>query len=162
MTGPSSKDLIFEIVRDEKRNDRTLGVLTVPGTDLRLDVLEDKVRPPGVKVYAETAIAEGLYRVVLSESPHFGRITPEILDVPNFTGIRIHCGVRPANTKGCPLVSSKGVTIDGSGEPVLIYDDRAGEDALTAALTDWTKANPGGKIWVRIRSEYPEPGKGAA
>ena len=54
------------------------------------DTLEDRVRPEGEKVYGKTAISEGTYEVKLTYSPRFKKILPEILNVPNFSGIRIH------------------------------------------------------------------------
>jgi hypothetical protein len=67
--------------------------------------LEDELRPEDVKVYGQTAIPAGTYKVVLDYSPHFKRITPHILDVPNFEGIRIHGGNTSKDTLGCVLVA---------------------------------------------------------
>lgn len=71
------------------------------------DTLEDKVRELGCeqdKVYAETAIPAGTYRVILTWSPHFKCYMPELLDVPYFKNVRIHWGNDPEDTKGCILV----------------------------------------------------------
>jgi len=68
------------------------------------DVLEDTVRKDGVKVWGETAIPEGVYKMRLSFSQRFQRILPEILNVPNFTGIRIHGGNTAEDSHGCLLV----------------------------------------------------------
>ena len=76
------------------------------------DTLEDRVRPEGEKVYGKTAIPEGVYKVVLSYSQRFKKILPEILNVPNFTGIRMHCGNSSANSSGCVLIG----TWDGEKE----------------------------------------------
>ena len=46
----------------------------------------------------------GVYKVVLTLSPHFGYVTPELLDVPNRTAIRIHKGNKPEDSLGCTLV----------------------------------------------------------
>ena len=67
------------------------------------DVLEDTVRT-GPKVWGETAIPEGTYKMRLSKSARFGRVLPEILNVPNFTGIRIHGGTTAEDSHGCLLV----------------------------------------------------------
>lgn len=70
--------------------------------------LEDMVRPEGSdKVWGETAIPYGNYQVKLTYSPKFKRITPEILNVPNFKYIRFHIGNFPRNTEGCVLVGEK-------------------------------------------------------
>jgi len=68
------------------------------------DVLEDTVRKDGVKVWGETAIPEGVYKMRLSFSQRFQRILPEILNVPNFTGIRIHGGNTAEDSHGCLLL----------------------------------------------------------
>lgn len=70
------------------------------------DTLEDRVRPEGEKVYGKTAIPEGVYKVVLSYSQRFKKILPEILNVPNFTGIRMHCGNSSADSSGCVLIGT--------------------------------------------------------
>lgn len=82
-------------------NDKaTIGELYVDDTYL-CDTLEDKVRPAGTKVYGETAIPDGTYDVILSYSPRFKQILPEVLNVPNFTGIRIHPLNRAEESEGC-------------------------------------------------------------
>lgn len=89
----------------------TIGELYVDREHIA-DTLEDRVRPEGEKVYGKTAIPEGTYEMVLSYSPRFKKILPEILNVPNFTGIRIHCGNSSADSSGCVLVG----TWDGEKE----------------------------------------------
>lgn len=78
----------------------TIGELLVNGKYL-CDTLEDRVRPEGEKVYGKTAIPEGTYEVKLTYSPRFKKILPEILNVPNFTGIRIHCLNKAEESEGC-------------------------------------------------------------
>jgi hypothetical protein len=80
----------------------TGGILAVNDT-LQCFTLEDQVRS-GPKVMGETAIPFGTYEVILSMSPKFKRIMPEILNVPGFTGIRIHTGNVDEDTEGCLLV----------------------------------------------------------
>ena len=55
-------------------------------------------------MYGETAIPSGTYTVTLSYSNRFKKTMPEILNVPNFSGIRIHCGNSSKDTEGCLLV----------------------------------------------------------
>lgn len=86
-----------------KASTYTIGELSVDGTYI-CDTLEDRVRPTGEKVYGETAIPYGTYTVTLSYSNRFKKTMPEILNVPNFSGIRIHCGNSSKDTEGCLLV----------------------------------------------------------
>lgn len=75
------------------------------------NTLEDKVRNPKgtkkedfVKVYGETAIPYGTYRVVITYSNAFKKKLPEILNVPLYEGIRIHNGNTNLDSLGCVLL----------------------------------------------------------
>ena len=93
----------IEVNRIFKASTYTIGELSVNDNYL-CDTLEDRVRPEGEKVYGETAIPAGTYTVVLSYSNRFKKVMPEIQNVPNFTGVRIHCGNSSKDTEGCLLV----------------------------------------------------------
>ena len=90
----------IEVNRIFKASNYTIGELSV-NNNYVCDTLEDKVRVDGEKVYAETAIPTGTYTLVLSYSNRFKKVMPEILNVPNFSGIRIHCGNSSKDTEGC-------------------------------------------------------------
>ena len=65
--------------------------------------LEDVVRQ-GAKIDGQTAIPVGTYNVIIDVSTRFGKQLPHVLDVPNFTGIRIHPGNTSKDTEGCILL----------------------------------------------------------
>jgi len=86
------------------------------------DTLEDPVRilvdknkdgdfddPGEGKIYGNTAIPAGRYRVVLTMSNRFKKVLPLLINVPGYGGIRIH-GVLPGvialpkHTHGCLLI----------------------------------------------------------
>ena len=91
----------------------TIGDLYVDGMFFS-NTLEDVVRDLNMdgdlddsgeeKIYGETAIPFGRYRVLITRSPKFKRELPEILDVHNFTSIRMHAGNSTDDTAGCILV----------------------------------------------------------
>lgn len=95
--------------------------------------LEDYVRHTA-KVIHETAIPAGVYEVKVDYSPRFRRDMPRLLNVPNFTGIRIHGGNTHKNTSGCPLVAANksdaffNSTIWGSLEKKLTAKLKASKD----------------------------------
>jgi hypothetical protein len=52
-------------------------------------------------------IDAGIYKVVLTMSPHLGYICPEVLDVPGRTAIRWHIGNFPKDVLGCCVVGTQ-------------------------------------------------------
>lgn len=90
------------LVRDRLGKVDTTGQLYDAQGNFVCFVLEDLVRT-GPKVYAQTAIPAGTYRVQITRSPRFARDLPLLLDVPGFTGIRIHPGNDRDDTEGCLL-----------------------------------------------------------
>ena len=124
----------------------TIGELYVDREHIA-DTLEDRVRPEGEKVYGKTAIPEGTYEMVLSYSPRFKKILPEILNVPNFTGIRIHCGNSSADSSGCILVG----TWDGEKED-WISDSKIAFNELMSLLQK--AADNKEKITITINNSW--------
>ena len=82
------------VVREAFTANYTQGKLYHDGKFI-CHTLEDRTRPEGVKVAKLTAIRAGVYPLRVSMSNRFKRAMPEILDVPQFTGIRIHGGNTP-------------------------------------------------------------------
>ena len=109
------------------------------------DTLEDRVRPEGEKVYGKTAIPEGTYEVKLTHSPRFKKILPEILNVPNFSGIRIHTGNSSKDTEGCILVG----TWDGEKED-WVGSSKIAFDKLMSLLEKAT--NNKEKVTITVKS----------
>lgn len=89
----------------------TIGELLFDN-EFQCHTLEDTVRDPnkdGVlqkeeKVYGVTAIPSGEYEVVISFSNKFKKKLPLLVNVPYFTGIRIHPGNEEKHSFGCILV----------------------------------------------------------
>ena len=69
----------------------------------------------GTKVPKKTAIPRGYYRLTVSMSNRFKKLMPEIKDVPQFSGVRIHGGNTHEDTEGCPLLGAV-KTLDGVRE----------------------------------------------
>jgi len=119
----------LEVIRFNKGKDSTNGILFDITDDKRKFLcytLEDESRTE--KVAGETCIPEGEYRLGFRRvggfdakyakrfsDIHMGML--EILDVPNFTYVLIHCGNTDEDTAGCLLVgdtqSNNNVTEDG-------------------------------------------------
>jgi hypothetical protein len=91
----------IEIVRKEFTKFSTIGELFIDD-EFFCYTLEDVVRE--VKIPRETAIPYGHYEVITNYSVRFKRVMPLILNVPGYSGVRIHSGNTSANTEGCPLV----------------------------------------------------------
>lgn len=127
----------LELKRLYFKDTYTIGKLYVDG-DYLCDTLEDKHRPDGEKVYGETCIPEGVYRVILNYSNRFKRIMPLLLNVLNFIGIRIHCGNTDADTLGCILVGEnkiKGKLINSRAAFNNLMNLMEGETNITITIT---------------------------
>lgn len=66
----------------------------------------------GVKIQNKTAIPKGVYEVVLSMSPRFKKVLPEILNVSGFSGVRIHSGNSSKDTEGCIILGAVNSSTD--------------------------------------------------
>ena len=81
----------------------TIGQLYING-EFECYICEDRYRPPPEpKVPSLTCIPCGRYEIIVNRSPRFNRDLPLLLNVPGFSGIRIHPGNTAADTEGCLL-----------------------------------------------------------
>lgn len=96
----------LKVIRTDFGEEQTIGRLYI-NNKYFCDTLEDKVRNPGVKVPAKTAIPYGKYEVIINESTRFKKELPLLLNVPGFSGVRIHSGNTDEDTEGCILVGTK-------------------------------------------------------
>lgn len=94
--------------------ERTLGKLYI-NKEFFCSTIEDKYRDLSKekKVYGETCIPFGTYKVIINMSPKYGRLMPRLLDVPHFDGILIHSGNTEQDSAGCLLVGKR------SGQKVI-------------------------------------------
>lgn len=79
---------------------------TLEDTDRGLDSHMSLEEIKKIKVHSQTAIPKGTYQVVVSFSNKFQKSLPELLDVPGYSGIRIHTGNKAEDTEGCILVGN--------------------------------------------------------
>lgn len=125
----------------------TLGKLYADGEQIAY-TLEDVMREisgepvSAWKIYGQTAIPKGTYKVITDFSAHFGRVLPHVLDVPGFDGIRIHAGNTAADTEGCILVGGK-----PTGED-FIPNSRATFEKVFALIEQ--AEQDGGEITIEI------------
>jgi len=108
----------------------TIGKLYLDGVYC-CDTLEDKVRDLNksgdfdngeVKVWGETAIPYGTYKVCMMMSPKFKKVLPRLMGVKDFEGILIHPGNIPEHTHGCILVG-KNTIIGKLTESTVCFDE---------------------------------------
>ena len=106
----------IKLVRKYFKEDYTIGKLYMDDKYI-CDTLEDKVRvlvdsnkdgdfddSGEGKVYGLTAIPAGKYKIIVTDSLKLKRRLPLLLNVPGFSGIRIHGGKNANWSEGCILV----------------------------------------------------------
>ena len=132
--------MLLTLIREPSSTGCTIGRLSVDGRH-ECYTCEDVTRPGQPKVPGQTAIPEGRYQVVITMSNRFKVRLPLLLDVPGFTGIRIHPGNTAADTEGCIL--------PGLGMlPDRVTQSRAAFDRLFQKIE---AALAGGEqVWIKI------------
>lgn len=107
--------------------DYTVGELSEDGVRACY-TLEDAVRERiGVpvaawKIKGLTAIPAGDYVIEITHSQRFGRLMPQVMNVPGFTGVRIHSGNNSLDTDGCILVGNDWGGGDWIGNSRVAYN----------------------------------------
>lgn len=94
------------------------------------------------------AVPVGRYPVQWTFSQHFQKMTPEILGVPGFEGVRIHGGNRDTDTEGC-LVTGTAI---GADQESVTGSDVARDilyDLINRAIT------AGEEVWITIQPPAP-------
>jgi hypothetical protein len=136
--------LQFILDRCEFTDESTIGKLYTNGTFVcyTLEDCDRYLEDGGVKVQSKTAIPRGLYNMIVNFSERFQKKMPLILNVPGFTGIRLHSGDSVADTDRCVLVGMN-KAVDG------VLESR---DAITivTALIDKSITN-GKSITIEVR-----------
>ena len=89
---------VIQLTRLRTEGKAVTGFLDLPlGIDvLRVATLEN----------ADFLIPAGKYPLKMTYSPKFKKLMPEICEVPDRQGIRIHTGTVPEHSTGCVLVSA--------------------------------------------------------
>lgn len=118
----------------------TIGKLYING-EYFCDTIEDKVRdiPKEGKVYGETAIPYGTYQIKITYSPKFKRNLPLLLDVPYFSGIRIHNGSTEKSSSGCIIVGEnkvKGMVINSKKTLDNLMSILEGKDEIVIRIEE--------------------------
>lgn len=100
------------LIRTQKTDISTISTLEIDGVH-ECFIIEDTDRGltdfmtleeiNSIKIHGKTAIPTGRYKIVLTYSPRFKKILPELKNVKGFAGIRIHVGNYPKDTEGCLL-----------------------------------------------------------
>ena len=114
----------LRLIRDTFTEKSTIGKLYVNG-DPSCESLEDKDRQlesGGIKRPGATCIPRGTYEVIIDFSNRFQVRMPLLLNVPQFTGVRIHPGNTDKDTEGCILVG-KTRGEDFVGDSRLAYNE---------------------------------------
>ena len=91
------------LTRTRQEGKAVTGTLTFP--------LLDREEPTTVPTLenADHLIPEGTYPVERTWSPKFKKFLPELIDVPDRFGIRIHRGTIPEHSRGCILLDMNGM-----------------------------------------------------
>ena len=85
---------------------------------------------------ADYLIPAGTYPLQMTWSPRFNKLMPEICEVPEREGIRIHMGTKPEHSTGCVLVSAFGL------------------GSVTSYINNIQKYYEGEELFIKITENY--------
>ena len=91
------------LTRKKTSGQAVTGTLTFP-----LLNQEEPISVPSLE-NAAYLIPEGTYKVERTWSPKFKKFLPELIDVPDRYGVRIHRGTLPEHSRGCILLDMAGM-----------------------------------------------------
>lgn len=108
----------IKVIRDTYTSKTTIGKLYI--NDIFIcDTLEDVCRDLNrdgdlndkgeQKIFGETAIPSGIYKVTLDISPRFKKLLPRLHGIEGYDGVLIHMGNWAKDTHGCILVGLRGI-----------------------------------------------------
>ena len=101
------------------------------------------------KIPGKTAIPAGRYVVQIDFSQRFRKLMPHLLNVPGFTGVRIHSGNKSLDTEGCILVGRVRNSFDE-----ILQSRAAYENLFTKLSACADRAEP---VHITIENALPAP-----
>lgn len=104
---------VATLTRKNKDGKAVIGTLAIPynGSIYEAKTIEN----------ADFLIPEGEYELDITWSPKFKKPMPQIMNVPEREGIRIHMGTKPEHSTGCVLVDFVAMQIVNSFIKVTQY-----------------------------------------
>ena len=110
---------VATLTRKSKDGKAVIGTLAIPynGSIYEAKTIEN----------ADFLIPEGEYELDITWSPKFKKPMPQIMDVPEREGIRIHMGTKPEHSTGCVLVDFVAMQIVNSFIKVTQYLEEDGK-----------------------------------
>lgn len=100
--------------------------------------------PKDIKVYGNTGIPKGKYKVIVTMSNRFKKRLPLLLDVPGFEGIRIHSGNSSKDTEGCIIVGA----VNDRTDDDWVGSSKVAMDRLLPKIEDALAVREA--VWIEI------------
>lgn len=117
--------MTVKLIREKTKGKAVHGLITLPYKILlSYPTLEN----------ADFLIPAGTYPLKLTWSPRFKKMMPEICDVPEREGIRIHMGTKPEHSEGCVLVSAG--ALENTKIFINLHDKYYSDEELYIEITE--------------------------